>query len=264
MEIREAGGTIKNLTKNKFFLVALLVVIVLAFYQIVKSGGGKTLSNSGGGMITPSGVSGYPSVGENTETVIQSVNQNNELLQKEVLENISSLGSYLDIVKGELSETIKDGNKDINYEIGNMSTAIKDKIDGNFADTNGYIRDSFDKLASDSKLYHQNVLDNMQNMGNYLGDKIDSNKYEFRQQFTDLAGTINNQHKNTIDTIKDSVSSSTNQINDGINRVLQFGDRNTESIKNEIDDLRKQNNAEHSLLSQNVNAWSSRLYGGGK
>ena len=258
MEIREAGGTIKNLTKNKFFLVALLIVIILAFYQIVKSGGGKTLNNSGGGMIAPSGVSGYPSVGENTETVINSVNQNNEVLQKEVLENIKNLGSYMDVVKGEISDTIKDGNKDIVYEIGGASNVLKDKIDNGFKDTNGYIKDSFDKLSSDSLLYQQNVLDSIKNNNLAISDKLNQNSQDMKDLFNQSA----QQNRDTLSQIKDNISSSTNYINDNINRVLQDNKTNTDKIKQEIDDMRKQNNNEHSILSQNVNTWGDRLRGG--
>ena len=243
MEIKEVGNNFKSLTKNKFFLIALLAVIGLAFYQIIKSGGGSTYSS--GGLTTPTGVSQYPTVETDANTVIESINSQNKIYRDEVTEEIRSLGSYFDQVKADLMDSSNKQYENMFYEFGKHTDSIQQSINNGFSDVNSYMKDSFAQIGNMQQTLHQSTLDTINTGLSNIGNKIDS----------------------STSTIYDKIQTGIDKSDNNFSHIADKIDIGNEGIKDKITStgntiIDKQNylSDRQAYLSQMVNDVGDKIY----
>ena len=129
MEFEQIGGSFKKLSKNKFFIIALIGVIILAVYTMVKqnSGGGNTDTD------IKAILSAYPQKNTtNTDVSTETVNNFTS-----VMDALDDLQGYLDVSLSGIKNSVEDGND-------SLKSDISDKFDS----TNGYLERGLESIQT--------------------------------------------------------------------------------------------------------------------
>lgn len=128
-EVKETIEDVREKIGDKWFFVIIAGVVVLFLYFLFKDGG----TESEEVYYSPSGVAGYPEVGQNSEVVIDSVNQTIDAFSSEILNvleqtqgSVDNMQDGLDVFKEEVAEKFESVNEQFNA-------------------TNDYINDGMDK-----------------------------------------------------------------------------------------------------------------------
>ena len=253
MEISEIGGSFKKLSKNKFFIVALIAVILMAVYTIMKQNGGAKYSNDDIQAV----LSAYPS--RNAQSDVEEDNQSSATAG--ILDSLNDMQGYLDVTFSDLKDAIADSKE-----------SLKSDMENGFQSTNGYMENGFESIKHLQEIYGNSVNDKLENLELGIGDKLTDlngnlvDRFDFlNQSITDKTDAIMDKNQQRFDRLDwglnnavDRIDTSIKDMQGGlINHINNQGDR----IVDKLDSNRKQENQEHSILSENINTWGERLLG---
>ena len=234
MEIEEIGRSTKKLGKNKVFLIAFIGVIIFAFITIVKKENGGNSEES----ATMVAIGDYPDVGENTSTVIDSVNSESTINTQHILDAI-----------GDLQGSMVMDNSDLKTEITDSLQTVLETFNSHTIYTNDFIMDGFSVMNEKINVFENNMSDSFSDLSMNISDKLDSG-------FSNVNDNIFNSQQAQIDKmnqLEDTMRVQSSGIRDEIafqeNRNQQALDRQNEMLNDRLNNLSDR----QALLAQNIN-----------
>lgn len=247
MEIEEIGTKTKKLSKNKFFIFGLIATVVMAFIVIIKN---KNTSYSSGDIDSISLT--YPTQSDNESMNVESeiesemteVAYQNYILSQNIYDTIGQLQGVIEMTASNLSN-----------EIGMSTDIMQSTVYDGFNSTNGYFENGMNDLKDKLDLMGADIDVSMTDLRNNIGINSQSILDRMEQQ-----QMINNDNFNRLN---DNIQMSHNGIrNEIVNQNNLLGNQ-MNVINDSINDMRKQNNLEHSLLSETMNGIADNMRNGG-
>lgn len=148
-EVKEFFEDAKEGLGDKGFLIFVLGIVAFGLYNLFKNNGSDTV------YYAPTGVSGYPDVGENSEVVIDSVNRTMESYYTEIMNAVQDSETTLG---GTITDGLNSVENTIVGEIQTSTQNVQQNILETSTATNNYIQDGLSKWEDISA-----KLDNIEN-----------------------------------------------------------------------------------------------------
>lgn len=172
-EVKDFFGDVKDKVGNGGFIVLILAVVVFFLYNLFKDD-----SDTGEVYYTPTGVTGYPSLEQNADVVIDTVTQNMEGYYNEMLnvmqENNNNITGNINESTSTLLGALTDSESNIIGNIGDSTNSIL----GNISDSTDRIMDSNNAIKGSIADSTENILGNIGESTDRITETVDGAKDE--------------------------------------------------------------------------------------
>ena len=154
-EVKDLMDDVKDKVGDNGFTFIILALVAVGFYLVYRSfSSGSTVE------YAPTSVTGYPTVGENADVVMDSVNSNIEGAYNDLSTNMNSRFEYID---GILDEILTDIDKSTNEIIQNTNQNTESVIQSSNQNTNTIVQTSNQNTNSIIQNSNQNTNSIIQN-----------------------------------------------------------------------------------------------------
>ena len=160
-EVKDLIEDVKDKVGDKGFTVIIVCLVAVGGYLVYRS------FNSGTSYYAPTSVTGYPTVGENADVVMDSVNNAIEGSYNDLSSSMSSRFEYIDGVLDNIQS-----------DIGNSTEQI---IQNSNQNTGSIIQNSNQNTGSIIQNSNQNTSDIIQNSNQNTQQTVNMNKQEVEE-----------------------------------------------------------------------------------